>query len=335
MAWYPGNPYYFLLLLLIPILGSLLYGFRKWKKHKRAEFADSKFHEILFEKENRFSLFFPFLYLLATTFLVLSIVDFIYGSEEITTKQKVSNFIFMLDVSNSMNAEDVEPDRLTQAKNLIINSLQDLKNDRVGLVIFAGEATSVMPLTTDYAAAENYLEGIQTSTLQVQGTDFLAAMKVAVSKFSHVSKGARKIILISDGEDNEGNTNAAIRLAKEEGIMVTTVGIGTKQGAPVPYYEAGQLLGYKTDLDGETIISKRETSALKDIASQTGGMYIDGNSLEIAIHKILDGIHSNNTAISQTIKSYSGIHYYQYSLALSLFLFLLIYLFNPKRDFNL
>jgi Ca-activated chloride channel family protein len=148
-----------------------------------------------------------------------------------------------------------------------------MKNDKVGIVIFAGQAMSIMPLTTDYNSAETYIGGIETNSMQIQGTDFLKGMQAAAEKFKNVSKGSRKVILLSDGEDNEGNDNAAIRLANKEGITITSVGIGTDEGAPVPEYSFGQLMGYKTDINGRTVISKRQTEALKKMAGSTGGIY--------------------------------------------------------------
>ena len=334
MDWYFGNTYYLFLLLLLPVLGIVVWRFSAWKKRRRGLFAESRFRKELFEKDTWFSrLFFP-LYILAFAFLIFAIVDVLKGSEEVETQQKMSNIIFLLDVSNSMNAEDIQPNRLTEAKNLIITSLQKLKNDRVGVVVFAGDAVSVMPLTTDYTAAETYLSGIETDVIKIQGTDFLKGMKTAAQKFKNISKGSRKVVLISDGEDNEGNDNAAIREAKNQGISVISVGVGTDEGAPVPSYLFGQLMGYKTDQNGETVITKRQTQALQKIASSTGGTYIDGNNLGTAADQLVKKMEETSSSATSLVKSRNGIHYYQYFLAASLLLFLIIYFFNPKRDFN-
>ncbi len=335
MDWYFGNINYLILLLLIPLLSVVILRFVKWKNKKKNQFAETRFQEMLFEKNTRFSKIFLVLYSLAFLFLILAIVDVLKGSEEVETKQKMNNVIFLLDVSNSMNAEDVNPNRLTEAKNIILNTLGAFKNDRVGVVVFAGEAVSIMPLTTDYAAADTYLSGIETDVVKVQGTDFLKAMQVAAQKFKNISKGARKVVLISDGEDNEGNENAAIKEAKNQGISVISVGVGTEQGAPVPSYLFGQLMGYKTDLNGETVISKRQTEALRDIATSTGGTYVDGNNLQEAARQIGNALNSSNTFSTAMVKSQNGIHYYQYFLAVSLFFFIMIYLFNPKKDLNI
>lgn len=334
MELYLGNYWYLLLLLLLPVLSFFLIRFLKWKKKSREVFADSRFHEVLFEKNSGFVKVFPALYFLATLFLIFSIIDLLSGSEEIKSKQKLNSVIFMLDISNSMNAEDIEPNRLTEAKNVMINTLQKLKNDKVGIVIFAGQATSIMPLTTDYNSAETYINGIETGSIKIQGTDFLKAMETAVDKFKDVNKGSRKIIMLSDGEDNEGNDNAAIKLANSEGIIVTSVGIGSDEGAPVPEYQFGQLMGYKNDGNGQTVISKRQTEALRKIAESTGGSYIDGNNINEAPDKIIDALNKKASSTETLITSQNANHYYQYFLAVSIFFFLIIFIFNPKRDFT-
>ncbi|MGZ5196835.1 MAG: vWA domain-containing protein, partial [Kaistella sp.] len=223
----------------------------------------------------------------------------------------------------------------TQAKNIIINTMFKMKNDKVGIVVFAGEASSIMPLTTDFTAAETYVGGVETSVVKIQVTDFLNGIGTTADKFKNIAKGSRKVVLISDGEDNEGNEKAAIKLARNEGIHVVSVGIGTEEGAPIPEYVFGQLMGYKTDLSGQTVISKRQINALKNIAEETGGSYIDGNSLDNATSQIIDALAKTSSSSETIVKSQNAIHYYQYFLGISIFFFLLIFLLNPKREFNI
>lgn len=335
MNWTLGNNWYLLLLLLLPLLGIIIVAYLKWKNQRKSIFAEAKFQDELFEKKSAFSKVMPVLYLLATLFLVLAIVDVLSGSEEVKSKQKMNNVIFLLDVSNSMNAQDVEPNRLDEAKNIIINTMGKMKNDKVGIVVFAGEARSIMPLTTDYQTAETYLGGVETSIVKIQGTDYLRAMQTVVDKFRNIPKGARQVVLLSDGEDNEGNENPASKLAAKEGISVVTVGIGSEEGAPIPEYVFGQLMGYKTDMNGQTVISKRENLALKNIADQTKGSYVDGNNLQNATTQIIDGLRKSASSTESMVKSNNAIHYYQYFLGVSIFFFILIFLLNPKRDFNI
>ena len=335
MNWTLGNNWYLLLLLLLPLLGIIMIAYLNWKNQRKSIFADARFQKELFEKKSGFSKVLPVLYSLATLFLVLSIVDLLTGSEEVKSKQKMNNVIFLLDVSNSMNAQDVAPNRLDEAKNIIVNTMTKMKNDKVGIVVFAGEARSIMPLTTDFQTAETYLGGVETNIVKIQGTDYLKAMQTVVEKFKNIPKGARQVVLLSDGEDNEGNEKPATKLASKEGISVITVGIGSDEGAPIPEYVFGQLMGYKTDISGQTVISKRENLALKNIADQTRGSYVDGNNLENATTQIIDGLRKNAASSETTVKSNNAIHYYQYFLGVSIFFFLLIFLLNPKRDFNI
>ncbi|AZI34206.1 vWA domain-containing protein [Kaistella carnis] len=330
-----GNNWYLLLLLLLPLLGIIMVFYLKWKNKRQNIFAEARFQEKLFEKKSGFSKILPVLYLLATLFLILSIVDLLSGSEEVKTKQKMNNVIFLLDVSNSMNAQDVAPNRLDEAKNIIINTMSKMTNDKVGIVVFAGDASSIMPLTTDFTAAETYLGGVETNIVKTQGTDFLKAIRSVAEKFKNIPKGSRKVVMLSDGEDNEGNEKAAIKLAKNEGISVITVGIGSEEGAPIPEYVFGQLMGYKTDINGQTVISKRQNLALKNIANETSGSYVDGNNLENATEQIIDGLSKTASSTESMVKSNNAIHYYQYFLAISIFFFLLIFLLNPKKDFNI
>ncbi|HMU07157.1 MAG TPA: VWA domain-containing protein [Kaistella sp.] len=335
MNWYLGNYWYLLLLLLLPLLGIVLFNYVKWKNRKKNVFAEARFQNELFEKKSGFSKILPLLYLIATLFLILSIVDLLSGSEEVKSKQKMNNVIFLLDVSNSMNAQDVEPNRLDEAKNIMVQTMNKMRNDKVGIVVFAGEASSIMPLTTDFTAAETYIGGIETNVMKIQGTDFLNGMRTVADKFKNVAKGSRKVVLLSDGEDNEGNEKAAIKLANKEGISVISVGIGSEEGAPIPEYVFGQLMGYKTDVSGQTVISKRQVNALQNIANETGGTYVDGNNLDNATSQIIDGLSKTSTSSESIVKSNNAIHYYQYFLAVSLFFFLIIFLFNPKREFNI
>ena len=335
MNWTFGNNWYLFLLLLLPLLGIIMVYYLKWKYKRRQIFAETRFQNELFEKKSSFSKILPVLYLVATLFLVLSIVDLLSGSEEVESKQKMNNVIFLLDVSNSMNAQDIAPNRLDEAKNVIINTMSKMKNDKVGIVVFAGEAVSIMPLTTDFSAAETYLAGVETNIVKTQGTDFLKAMKVVTEKFKNIPKGSRKVVMLSDGEDNEGNEKISIKLANNEGISIITVGIGSEEGAPIPEYVFGQLMGYKTDVNGQTVISKRQDLALKNIANQTSGSYVDGNNLENATDQVIDGLSNTTSFSSSMVKSNNAIHYYQYFLGVSIFFFLMIFLLNPKKEFNI
>ena len=327
------NPY---LLLILPLLIFLMLNFIKWKKNKQNIFAEPKFHNQIFGKTSFLNKIIPWGYILAILFLVLAMLNLsTENNEKIEINQKNSNVLFLIDVSNSMNAQDVDPSRLGLAKDILNQTINKLENERVGIVLFAGEARSIMPLTTDYSSANIFLDNINSNFIQKQGTDFFLAVEESIKKLNNAPSGEKKIILISDGEDNEGNHNNAIQKAKSNNISITTVGIGTQDGAPIPEYTFENYQDYKRDEYGQIIITKRELNALKSIAKKTNGVFIDGNNPSKASEKIINDIkktqknnHTNTTTIKHTT------HYYQWFLGISIFLFICIYLFNPKKDLN-
>ena len=256
---------------------------------------------------------------------------------EMSAEKASSDVIFLVDISNSMNSNDIEPSRLEQAKLILNKTLNQLGEERVGIVVFAGEARTMMPLTTDYSSVDIYLENLSSDLIKRQGTDFLLAMEETEKKLKKGTSGLKKVILISDGEDNEGNHDAAVNLAQKNNIAVTSVGIGTEEGGAIPELQFNLYQDYKKDEDGNTIITKRETQALKTISEKTGGVYIDGNSVERAANEIIKDIKSSQKdgGKASKISILNKEHYYQWFLAGALVLLLLIYFLNPKRDLNI
>ncbi|HFI4797381.1 TPA: VWA domain-containing protein [Elizabethkingia anophelis] len=335
MDWTFENYNYLFLLLLVPLMWLLIANFMRWREKRRKLFADSNFHTVLFASKSKYKFVFIPLYILAFTFLVLAFADLLGGKEEMKVSHKIANVVLLMDVSNSMNAEDVQPNsRLGREKKIVLETLKKMKDERVGIVVFAGNAVSIMPLTNDYAAVETYINSIETSIIGQQGTDFLVAMREAAKMYKTTGKSGRNVVLISDGEDNEGHDKEAAALAKSQNIKITAVGIGTEQGAPVPDYMYGQLMGYKNTPYGEPVISKRETQALVQMSNGTGGTYIDGNN-DSAAAQLVSALDKLKSDTEVTTNSQSSIHYYQWFLGISFILFFIIYLTNPKRDLNI
>lgn len=308
-----------------------------WRKKTRLIFADKKFHERFFPSKKSFQKLFAIMYCLAFICLILAIVG-IHRKERkgSIAIDKASNIIFLMDISNSMNAEDIaEKSRLEQAKNIVSQTLKQLNNDRVGVVAFAGEAQSLMPLTDNYSAVDILVNELETGIIKQQGTDFWVAIKQSSQRMSHIPIGTKKIILISDGENNEGNHQEAIKEAQKHETSIISVGIGTENGAPIPEKKLDIYSGYKKDNNGQTIITKRETEILKLIAEQTNGIYIDGNNTQNTVRKIVNEIkNTQKLNTDKKIKIFYTEHFYQYFLGLAILLFALIWLLNPKKDFN-
>lgn len=338
MNWEFGNYRYFGLLLVLLMAAYLLWDFSKWRKKKRDFFAESRFQKHIFGEKSRFSGVLVLCYVMSFLLLILSFVDIVKNEKtEMSVEKASSDVIFLVDVSNSMNSNDIEPSRLEQAKLILNKTLNQLGEERVGIVVFAGEARTMMPLTTDYSSVDIYLENLSSDLIKRQGTDFLLAMEETEKKLKKGASGLKKVVLISDGEDNEGNHNAAVNLAQKNNIAVTSVGIGTEEGGTIPELQFDIYQDYKKDEDGNTVITKRETQALKTISEKTGGVYIDGNSVERAANEIIKDIKSNQKEGGRVskISILNEEHYYQWFLAGALVLLLLIYFLNPKRDLNI
>ena len=338
MNWEFGNYRYFGLLLVLLLAVYLLWDFSKWKKKKRDFFAESRFQKHIFGEKSRFSGVLVLCYVMSFLLLILSFVDIVKNEKtEMSVEKASSDVIFLVDVSNSMNSNDIEPSRLEQAKLILNKTLNQLGEERVGIVVFAGEARTMMPLTTDYSSVDIYLENLSSDLIKRQGTDFLLAMEETEKKLKKGDSGLKKVVLISDGEDNEGNHDAAVNLAQKNNIAVTSVGIGTEEGGAIPELQFNLYQDYKKDEDGNTVITKRETQALKTISEKTGGVYIDGNSVEKAANEIIKDIKSNQKdgGKASKISILNKEHYYQWFLTGALVLLLLIYFLNPRRDLNI
>ena len=338
MNWEFGNYRYFGLLLVLLMAAYLLWDFSKWRKKKRDFFAESRFQKHVFGEKSRFSGVLVLCYVVSFLLLILSFVDIVKNEKtEMSVEKASSDVIFLVDVSNSMNSNDIEPSRLEQAKLILNKTLNQLGEERVGIVVFAGEARTMMPLTTDYSSVDIYLENLSSDLIKRQGTDFLLAMEETEKKLKKGASGLKKVVLISDGEDNEGNHDAAVNLAQKNNIAVTSVGIGTEVGGAIPELQFNLYQDYKKDEDGNTVITKRETQALKTISEKTGGVYIDGNSVEKAANEIIKDIKSNQKdgGKASKISILNKEHYYQWFLTGALVLLLLIYFLNPRRDLNI
>jgi Ca-activated chloride channel homolog len=231
------------------------------------------------------------LLLFAWALLVMGIADPQTGSKLEKIKRKGIDLVFTLDVSNSMLAQDIAPSRLERAKQAIARLLDNLENDRVGLVVFAGNAYVQMPITTDYSAAKLFLANINPGMLPTQGTAIGDAIETSVSCFGK-TKQSKAIILITDGENHEDDAVAAAHSAASSGIRVYTIGMGLPDGAPIPIYNSGMQIGYKKDRQGNTVISRLDDNLLKEIADAGKGVYIRANNSQAGVKEVFDQINS-------------------------------------------
>ncbi|NNC82041.1 MAG: VWA domain-containing protein [Flavobacteriales bacterium] len=228
----------------------------------------------------------------AIAFILLAVMNPRFGKKEVEVRYSGVDIIICLDVSNSMLADDITPSRLVKAKRAISQLLKELHGDRVGLIVFAGDAYVQLPITTDYSAAEMFLKGINTEMVPTQGTAIGTAIDLATESFSEDTEGSRSIIVITDGENHQDDAMEAAGRAKEQGITVHTIGMGSPEGAPIPVRQGRRVIGYKKDKSGETVISKLDENMLIQVASAGNGVFVRASNAGTGLGAILDEIES-------------------------------------------
>ncbi len=276
-------------LLILPLMVLLFFLVKQWRKKARNRFAEHQlFQQLMPEYSNfRFRLKFIF-YLIAFLFLLIGIANPQIGSKLEEIKREGIDLIVAIDVSNSMKAEDLSPNRLERAKRAMLQLLDELKSDRLGIIVFAGQAYTQLPVTTDYSAAKLFLNTIDTDIVPTQGTAIGAAIDLASESFDFESGGNKALIVVTDGENHEDNAVEAARLANEKGIRVYTIGMGTPTGAPIPTTAGGGRRSFRQDQNGNTVISSLNEEMLREIAFAGDGAYIRATNASAGFEQILD-----------------------------------------------
>ena len=254
-----------------------------------------------------------------------------FGSKLRTEKKEGVEIIIALDVSNSMLAEDIQPNRLERSKRAISRLVDNMSNDKIGLIIFAGEAYTQLPITTDYQAAKLFLNAVNTSYVTKQGTAIGAAINLSVNSFSPQFAGSKAIIVITDGENHEDDAVAAAKAAKDQSIFVHTIGLGLPQGAPIPIYSNGQK-DYRKDKDGQVVITKLNEPMLEQIAAAGGGVYVRANNSQIGLNTLFNEINKmeKSEVESQVYAEYED--QYQWFVAFSLLMLLLDFVILERKN---
>ncbi|MBP8976377.1 MAG: VWA domain-containing protein [Bacteroidetes bacterium] len=327
-----SHPEYLWFLFLVPIGAIGFYFFNRWQQQKLNTFISKTIFPLLvpeFSKGKRYLK--QALLLLTLACLILTVANPLVGTRLEEVKREGIDLFVTLDVSLSMKAEDIRPNRLEKAKRDVSELLKKLSGDRVGLIVFAGDAFVQFPLTSDYAAADLFLSAIDVDAVPVPGTQIGQAIELALSSFIKESPAQKAIIVVSDGENTEGDFMSAAEDAKRAGVRIYSVGMGTLEGGPIPLYDAnGNRADYKRDRNGSIVLSKLDETALRRIAESTGGSYYRATSAGNEIEDIFKEINSLQKAEFGT-KQVSGFESrYQYPLACAIF-FLLIELMVSER----
>ena len=326
------NPQYLYLLLVIPLLVSIFLFQMYWKRKKRNEFGDLELVQKLSPEASSFKPVLKFITLtLALVAIIIALVNPKIGTKMETVKRKGIDIVFALDISKSMLAEDIAPNRLEKSKQLISNIISTLGNDRVGIVGYAGSAYPVLPMTTDYSIAKMYLQNMNTNMVSSQGTALNDAIRLSETYFDAVDT-SKLIILVSDGEDHGADSQAGSELAKEKGIKIITMGVGTENGGPIPIKnDSGSLSGYKKDKNAEVVITKLNTEILENIAKSTNGGYIAGNNTKEALDRLKNAMDNIEKTEFETEQIAEYQTQYQWFLAFAFLLILADVFFFEKK----
>jgi len=281
------EPIYFYLLAIIPVMIVVHLLVFWWKKGKQRLFSNSELLKRLAPAYSPSKSAFKLIVLLiGLSFLIISLVNPKMGSKLKTVKREGVDIVFALDVSKSMLAEDIAPNRLEKSKQIISKIIDKLGSDRVGVIIYAGNSYPLLPITTDHAAANMFLQNATPDIVSSQGTAINEALELAKTYYNNDEQTNRFLIIISDGEDHqEGTKQMALNLSNE-GVKVYTIGVGTENGGPIPIRSNGAIVGYKKDNKGETVITKRKPKVLQGIADAANGKYIDGNRTDDPVKAI-------------------------------------------------
>ena len=273
------NPIYLWLLLIIPILIILKIMMWYVQRKKLSRIGNPTLLKELMPDVSRFRPWVKFLLLItALSSLILALARPQFGSKISHEKRNGIEAIIALDISNSMLAQDVQPSRLDKSKLMIENLINSFINDKVGLVVFAGEAYVQLPITSDYVSAKMFLSDITPNLISAQGTDIARAIRVSLSSFTQQKGVGKAIILITDGEDNEGGALEAVKEAKEKGVNVFILGVGDSKGAPIPLGNGE----YLKDNHGQTVMTALNENMCKEIAQAGSGTYIHIDNTSLA-----------------------------------------------------
>ncbi|SDL64490.1 VWA domain-containing protein [Kriegella aquimaris] len=324
---------YFYLLAIIPVMIVLFVLLLIWKKKTQKKFADPALLKRLTPNKSNFKSTLKLLFfLLGITFLTLGLVNPKIGTKLETVKREGVDIVFALDVSKSMLAEDIAPNRIEKAKRLISEIINQLASDRIGIIAYAGQAFPQLPITTDYGAAKMFLQSMNTDMLTSQGTAINEAVELATTYYDDEEQTNRVLFIVSDGEDHsEGSALDAVEPAVEEGIQIFTIGVGKSKGAPIPIKRNGVVESLKKDAQGEVVISKLNQKVLEDIAEEGNGEYIDGTNTEEAVNRIKELLNQMDKTEFEAKQFAEYKDQFQWFLGAGLlFLFLDVFILDRK-----
>lgn len=324
---------YFYLFLIFPVMVLLFLGLVYWKKKTQRRFAEPGLLKRLTPSKSRYKgVLKLLLFLLGLSGLILGLANPKIGTKLETVKREGVDIVFAIDVSKSMLAEDIAPNRLEKSKRLVSEIINQLASDRIGIIAYAGQAAPQLPITTDYGVAKMFLQYLNTDLLSSLGTAIDEAIKLATTYYDDEDQTNKVLFIISGGEDHsEGRALDAVDLAVEQGIRIFTIGVGKEKGAPIPLKRNGITEELKKDSQGEVVITKLNPEILKEIAEKGNGEYLDGSNTDEAVEKIKEALNQMDKMEFEAKQFADYKDQFQWFLGAALFfLFLDIFLLDRK-----
>lgn len=323
------HPEFILALLALPFSVLLFWYVLQWKQSVTKKIGDPKLvTELTIAHSPRKFLVKFVMIAVAFAALVIAIINPQRPGAMANVERKGVDVMIALDVSNSMLAEDIKPNRLERAKQLVNRLMNELQNDRIGLVLFAGRAYMQMPLTTDHAAARMYVQNAGPHIVPTQGTMISEALKLSTSAFNSKERKYKAIVMITDGEDHDPASQEVAEQLSSHGVIINTVGIGSPQGTPIPDPNTGQ---YRKDPNGNTVLSKLNEAQLKQLAAATHGVYVNTDDMGEATQVLMKQLQTIQKSAVEDDAFKDYIHYFPWFLAVALILLVAEFLLPERK----
>tara|TARA_B100000780_G_scaffold26836_1_gene17003 strand:- start:502 stop:1542 length:1041 start_codon:yes stop_codon:yes gene_type:complete len=323
---------YFYLLLVIPILLMGFFALRSWKKYIQKKYISNHLFKKLSPENSEFK---PklkiFLLSIVLIFLSIGLVNPKIGTQLKTVKREGVDLVFAIDVSKSMLAEDIAPNRLEKAKRIVSQIINELNSDRVGIIAYAASALPILPITSDYSTARMFLQSLNSDMLSSQGTAVIEAVKLAKDYYDDENQTNRVLCILSDGEDHEFKNQNIPSVVQEMGISIFTVGLGTIKGAPIPIKSNDVIESYKKNSVGDVVITKLVPELLQEIASSSNGIYIRGENTQAVVDEIIEKLKEMDKKEFESKQFVAYKDQFQWFLGFGLlFLCLELFVFDKK-----
>jgi Ca-activated chloride channel family protein len=329
-----ANNFALYLLVIIPVMIVFFYFVFRWKKNAMQRFGSLLLLQQLTPSLSRTRQVWKIALLLgAMLFAILALARPQIGTKLEEVKREGVDIMIAIDVSESMNAQDIRPSRIAKARHEVASLIEKLEGDRIGIIAFAGEAFVQCPLTLDYGAAKIFLDVLEPGLIPTPGTNLIQAIQLAMQSFESAERKHKVMVLITDGEDTQGEDVMKMAEAAEtEGVVIYTVGIGSPQGVPIPVLdERGIQVGFKKNRQGEVVVTKLDELALEKIALQTGGKYYRASSGEAELDRIYEAIAAMDKKELASLKFSQYEERFQYVLGVALLLLVIEMLLSERR----